>query len=207
MQVAEQHQAHAAERLARPAAVDAQRLVDGPHQVRAHHRYLVDDQQLQLAHDAAVAAAADVVGPDQARRKAEERVNGLAADVDGGKARSAPGQPSRRAQKVASARSSVDLPVPARPVMNRCPLSSRRKCSAASYSAVGWTPAGHGRGRRPTLPAAGAGARYLVALRALPSHVHAGAVICVGGCMSKTGRACADTFPDAWLACCPRRTV
>ena len=33
---------------------------------------------------AAVAAAADVVGPDQARRKAEEGMDGLAADVDGG---------------------------------------------------------------------------------------------------------------------------
>ena len=84
MQVAEHGEPHAAERLARAAAVDAQRLVDGPHQVGAHHRHLVDDEELEAAHDAAVAAAADVVGPDQARRKAEEGMDGLAADVDGG---------------------------------------------------------------------------------------------------------------------------
>ena len=43
MQIAEQQQPDAAERLARPAAIDAQRLVDRPHQVGAHHRHLVDD--------------------------------------------------------------------------------------------------------------------------------------------------------------------
>ena len=85
VQVAEHGEPHAAERLARAAAVDAQRLVDGPHEVGAHHRHLVDDEELEPAHDAAVAAAADVVGPDQARREAEEGVDGLAADVDGGK--------------------------------------------------------------------------------------------------------------------------
>ena len=36
---------------------------------------------------AAVAAAADVVGADQARRKAEEGMDGLAADVDRGEPR------------------------------------------------------------------------------------------------------------------------
>ena len=86
MEVAEQHETHAAERLARAAAVDPQRLVDRPHQVGAHHRHLVDDEQLELAHDGAVAAAADVVRADQARRQAEEGVDRLAADVDGGKA-------------------------------------------------------------------------------------------------------------------------
>ncbi len=54
--------------------------------VGAHHRHLVDDQELEPAHDAAVAAAADVVGADQPRREAEEGMNGLAADVDGGEA-------------------------------------------------------------------------------------------------------------------------
>ena len=87
MQIAEHDEPHAAERLARAAAVDAQRLVDGPHQVGAHHRHLVDDEEFELAHDAAVAAAADVVGADQPRRQAEERMDGLAADVDGGKPR------------------------------------------------------------------------------------------------------------------------
>ena len=86
VQVAEHGEPHAAERLARTSAVDAQRLVDGPHDVGAHHRHLVDDEELEAAHDAAVAAAADVVGADQARRKAEEGMDGLAADVDGGEA-------------------------------------------------------------------------------------------------------------------------
>ena len=86
VQVAEQRQAHPAEGLARPAAVDAQRLVDGPHQVGAHHRHLVDDEELEPAHEPAVAAAADVVGSDQPRREAEEGMDGLAADVDGGEA-------------------------------------------------------------------------------------------------------------------------
>ena len=57
MQIAEQQQAHAAERLARAPAIDAQRLVDRPHQIGAHHRHLIDDDQLQFAHHAAVAAA------------------------------------------------------------------------------------------------------------------------------------------------------
>ena len=84
MQIAEQQQPHAAERLARPTAVDAQRLIDRPHQVGAHHRHLVDDDQLQVAHQTAVAAAADVVGADEAWRKAEEGVDRLPADVDRG---------------------------------------------------------------------------------------------------------------------------
>ena len=37
---------------------------------------------LELAHEPAVAAAADVVGADEPGRKAEEGVDGLAADVD-----------------------------------------------------------------------------------------------------------------------------
>ena len=81
MQIAEQQQPHAAERFARASAIDAQRLVDRPHEVGAHHRDLVDDDQLQLAHDAAVAAAPDVIGADEARRKAEERVDGLTAHI------------------------------------------------------------------------------------------------------------------------------
>ncbi len=84
VQVAEQRQPQAAEGLARAPAVDPERLVDGPHQVRAHHGDLVDDEEFQAPHQAPVAAAADVVGPDQPRRKAEERVDGLAADVDRG---------------------------------------------------------------------------------------------------------------------------
>ena len=48
--------------------------------------------------------------------------------------------------------SSVDLPVPARPVTNRWPSLSRRKSWAARYSLVGSTPAGH------DLAAVGAGA-------------------------------------------------
>ena len=41
-------------------------------------------RNLRRRIDAAVAAATDVVGPHQARRQAEEGVDGLAADVDGG---------------------------------------------------------------------------------------------------------------------------
>ncbi len=87
VQVSEHDEAHAAEWLARAPTVDAQRLVDGPHQVRAHHRHLVDDEQLQLAHDGAVATAPDVVGSNQPRRKAEEGMNCLAADIDSSEAR------------------------------------------------------------------------------------------------------------------------
>ena len=86
MQVAEQHKPHPAERRARLAAVDAQRLIDAPHEVRPHHRNLVDDEILQLAHDAAIARAADIGPLQQARRQAEERMDRLAADVHRGEA-------------------------------------------------------------------------------------------------------------------------
>src|ERR687895_464623 len=55
MQIAKQEKPDAAERLARSSAIDAQRLVDSPHEVRAHHRHLVDNQGLEATHDAAVA--------------------------------------------------------------------------------------------------------------------------------------------------------
>ena len=86
VQITEEHETHAAKGLARAPAVDAQRLIDGPHEIGAHHRDFVDDEQLELAHDGAIAAAADVLGPDETRRQAEERVDRLSADVDGGKA-------------------------------------------------------------------------------------------------------------------------
>ena len=86
MQIGEQQQTHAAEGLARPPAIDAQRLVDRPHQIGAHHRGFVDDEEIELAHDATVAAAADVAFLDETRREAEEGMDGLAADVDGGEA-------------------------------------------------------------------------------------------------------------------------
>src|SRR5690606_5655719 len=84
MQVPEQQQPYPAERLPWATAVDAQRLVDRPHQVRPHHRHFIDDEEFEPAHDAAVAAAPDVIGPDQARGKAEKGMDRLSADVDGG---------------------------------------------------------------------------------------------------------------------------
>ncbi len=87
MQIAEQQQPYAAEGLAGAAAVDAQRLVDRPHQVRADHGDLVDDEQLQTPHDRAVAAAADILVADEARRQAKEGMDGLAAGIDRGETR------------------------------------------------------------------------------------------------------------------------
>src|ERR671922_1573701 len=87
MQIAEQEKSHAAKWLTRPSAIDAQRLVDGAHQVRSHHRDLVDDKRHKAAHEAAVAAASDIFWSQEPWRKAEKGMDRLATDVDCGKAR------------------------------------------------------------------------------------------------------------------------
>ncbi len=74
-----------------------------------------------------------------------------AASPVGARTASSPGIKSR------SARRSVDFPVPARPVTNRCPSPPRRKSTALAYSCVGVTPAGHGAAACGSMAGAGRG--------------------------------------------------
>ncbi len=83
VEISEHDEAEPAERLAGTSAIDAERLVDGPHEVGAHHRHFVYDEELEAAHHGAVAAAPDILGADEAGWKPEERVERLSADVDG----------------------------------------------------------------------------------------------------------------------------
>ncbi len=71
------------EPLARTAAIEPQRLVDRPHQVRTDHRHFVDDEKFEFPHQPAIAAAPNVIALNEARRKTEKRMNGLPADIDG----------------------------------------------------------------------------------------------------------------------------
>src|SRR5690606_29781127 len=81
MKVAEQQQAHAPKWLARPPSINTQCLIDRPHEIRPHHRHFVDDQELELPHNAAIATSADVVWPDQTRRKAEKGMDRLPTHI------------------------------------------------------------------------------------------------------------------------------
>src|SRR5262249_9580217 len=47
------------------------------------HGDLVDDEKLEPPHQPTITTAADIIWPDQPRRKAEEGMNCLTADVDG----------------------------------------------------------------------------------------------------------------------------
>ena len=78
---------------------------------------------LQLAHEAAIAAPPDVIVTEEPRRKAEEGMDGLAADVDRREPR---GSQDNIPASLLETFSSVDFPVPARPVMNRWPSPSLR---------------------------------------------------------------------------------
>ena len=86
VEVAEQEEPHAAEGLAWAPRLTRSASVDRPHEIGADHRDLVDDEG-EAPHHRAVAAAADILGADEARRQAEERVDRLPADVDGGEPR------------------------------------------------------------------------------------------------------------------------
>ena len=80
-QVAEHGELHAAEGLV-VAPVQAQRLVDAVHEVGPDHGDLVDDQEVQRLHHAGVAHGPELPGVHEARRQAEEGVDGLAAHAD-----------------------------------------------------------------------------------------------------------------------------
>ena len=130
VQIAEHHEPHAAERLAGPPAIDTQRLIDGPHQIGPHHRHLVDDEQLELAHQRAIAAAADVVWPDEPRWQTEERVDGLATDIDRGEPRrrhdhhglghEIPERPEQRRLARAGSAGNEDVALARAQVVDRC---------------------------------------------------------------------------------------
>ena len=87
MQVAEEQELHAAERLVGAPAVEPQHGVDALHEIGPHHRHLVDDQRVEAAHDGPVTRLADVGRTDEARRQAEKGMNRLAADIHAGEPR------------------------------------------------------------------------------------------------------------------------
>ncbi len=93
LEVADQQQLHAAERLVRTADA-AQGVVDGVEQVGADHRHLVDHQQVEPADDLQLILAeshlltfASHPGHERSEVELEERVQRHAAGVDGGDSR------------------------------------------------------------------------------------------------------------------------
>ncbi len=81
--VAEQHDLRPAKRFTRSLAGQAQAAVDGIQQVGIDHRHFVDhdgvDRRQQLAK---FSALLDLVVGDDANRQAEQRVDGLAPDIE-----------------------------------------------------------------------------------------------------------------------------
>ncbi len=85
IRVAEQHELHAAERLVRLLPRLPQGAVHRIQQVGVDHRHLVDDEGVDGVEQLAqLGALVDLVVGDDADRQAEQRMDGLAADVERG---------------------------------------------------------------------------------------------------------------------------
>jgi len=82
VEIARENHADAAERGA-IGAVETQRVVDGLHHVGADHGDLVDHHGLDGFHHPLVADLAGIARIQQPRRKIEEAMDRLAADIDG----------------------------------------------------------------------------------------------------------------------------